>query len=448
MQRMRQMLHLLAIDPDRRAALASWHKARWALPIACCSEWARSGPLVSQWLADRGLAGVLIGQWLGRLSLEADAVDWLAVAHVSALRAVAPAMSWTPIESLRSPDSLLEYQRWAVSQAMCSGELPCVPGPFGKPTWFEEVKTWTCSAVGASDASHVVSYRATPYEVVLGVSTPRGRVYFKGFSSDRASEASITRALSELAPGAFPRTLALEQRSNGSVWWVTEECPGPSLARSVTRDRAARSGAACAHLQQRLADYLSRENGLAMPNVDLGRLSAWGREILRHSYQEEAIGTHFTAITRACEEVGAANVVHSLVPADLHPSNIVVTDDAVRFIDLDEAHIGPSPLAVSILVRRLARAQRSRSAHSMLRNALYSVYERAWSSPCQMAGRWPAFEAVSALLEAYLGWTRVVRKTERGEIYGVLDLAKERTAQRLVETFSAEHSERWDQSKR
>jgi Ser/Thr protein kinase RdoA (MazF antagonist) len=447
LQDMRQILHLLVIDSNRREALASWHKARWVLPIACCSEWARAGPLVSQWLAGRGLAGVLIGQWLGRLSPDADAVDWLAVAHVSAPRAVDPAMSWTPIESLTSSDSLLEYQRWSVSQATCSGDLPRVPGPFGKPTWLEEVMTWTCCAVGVSDASHVVSYRATPYEVVLGASTPRGRVYFKGLSSERAAEAKITQALSEIARDSFARTLALERRSDGTIWWVTEECPGLPLARSVTRERAARVGAACAHLQQQLADYLSRENGLA-PKVDLARLGAWGREVLRHSYQEEAARAHFTTIARACEEVAAANIMHSLVPADLHPSNIMVTDDAVRFIDLDEAHVGPAPLAASILAQRLARSQRSYYGHSMLGDALYPVYERAWSSPCQMAGRWPAFEAVSALLEAYLGWTRVLRRTKRGEVYGVLGLARERTAQRLVETFSAEHTERWDQSKR
>jgi hypothetical protein len=403
---------------------------------------------VSQWLAGRGLAGVLIGQWLGRLSPDADAVDWLVVAHVSAPRAVAPAMSWTPIEWLRSSDSWLEYQRWALSQATCSGELPCVPGPFGKSTWLEEVTSWTCRAVGASDASHVMSYRATPYEVVLGVSTPRGRVYFKGLSSERAAEAKITHALSEIARDSFAQTLALECRSDGTIWWATKECPGSPLARCPTLARAARAGAACAYVQQQVAEYLRCNDGLAVPRVDLAKLAAWGSGVLSQSCQEEAVDAHLTAIAHACEEVGAANVAHSLVPTDLHPSNIVITDDAVRFIDLDEAQVGPAPLAVSILVQRLARAQRSPFAHSMFGDSLYSVYEGAWSSPCQMAGRWQAFEAVSALLEAYLGWTRVVRKTERGEIYGVLDLARERTGRRLAEAFSAKHSERWAQSKR
>jgi len=47
--------------------------------------------------------------------------------------AAIPAMRWTPLEHLKYAPSLLDYQQWAVANAI-PDDLPRVPGPFGSMT--------------------------------------------------------------------------------------------------------------------------------------------------------------------------------------------------------------------------------------------------------------------------------------------------------------------------
>src|SRR5258708_10917814 len=171
---MQQLLHLLIVDRDRRRSLATVHGARWLLPIVCCTERMRAGPLAAGWLAERGLSGDVVGQWLGRLTPTNDAMDWLVVVDARAPRGLAtvPDLRWVSLEHLKSSASILDYQHWALEKAI-PRDVPSSAGPFGSMTWFDEVREWLEIVAGPLSGSPVF-YKVTPYEVVVGISTARG----------------------------------------------------------------------------------------------------------------------------------------------------------------------------------------------------------------------------------------------------------------------------------
>jgi len=129
---MQQVIHLLIVDRDRRTSLATMFGSRWLLPIVCCPERTRPAPLVARWLAERGIAGTIVGQWLGRLTATNGEMDWLVIVDARATRALElePAVQRVPLEQLGSSTAVLDYQGWAVQRAIPRDE-PTMDGPFG-----------------------------------------------------------------------------------------------------------------------------------------------------------------------------------------------------------------------------------------------------------------------------------------------------------------------------
>jgi hypothetical protein len=189
---MRQLLHLLIVDADRRAALAATFGSRWLLPVVTCGERARGLPRVACWLAERGIHGDIAGQWLGRVTR--DATDWI-VAIVAEPQQISrdPALEWRSFEALAADTPVLEYQQWALARTLARGALPSVAGPFGHLSWPEEARAWIGEATGPAVTS-LTPYRAGAHEVVLGADCANGRVYFKGLAGDRAIEPDGSRS--------------------------------------------------------------------------------------------------------------------------------------------------------------------------------------------------------------------------------------------------------------
>lgn len=415
---MEQVLHLLIVDADGREALASWHASRWMLPIACTPERVRAGCVVRSWLAARGLTGDIIGQWLGRVG--PMVTDWLFVVHcLDPCRQLAcdTALRWTSTATLASSPSCLDYQSWAVARALAQGEWPAVPGPFGVFSWASEVRAWIAdvsdSRLAGSDA--VVPYRTSPYEVVLGVRTNRGQVFFKGLSSDRASEARLTMQLADIAPEFFPRTIALTIRQDGSVLWLTEGCPGVTLDRQPTRANAARVAAALASAQMWVRSAVGRGAVSSLVPLDLRRVAEWSASLIEAP-----------AFADACTGLLQAEAPSSWISFDVDPTNVLVEGDAVHFVDLDDSAFGLAPLAMATLSRRLARLGMPRDP------LVFRAYERGWSPALVIGDRWHAFEVVSSVVESYLGWNRVLTKSERGEITGAVEPVRRALAVRLA----------------
>lgn len=398
---MHQTLHLLIVHASSGTALSSSWQRRWFLPVIACGERVRADPIARRWTEARGVACEVVGQWLGRVC--AEVTDWLMVLDAEAPNGPTdPQLTWTPLKTLLSRVPAIEYQGWALEASVRGGELPERPGPFGRFGWNAAVTEWIGAAVGAPPGG-IQQFRTTPHEVVLGANTPAGHVYFKGLSGQRVDEARLTATLSGLAPEQFAPTLRMEERADGSVWWLTGACPGRPAndPQSVAR--------ALAQVQQRVA-ACGRPSELR--RLDLEAPLAWASGLASDGHLIDAL--------QACaRSVREADVPASWIPMDLDPGNALIdADGCVRFIDLDESFFGPAPLGMAIFAARCKGIFRP------------EPYENAWSPP--LAGiDWRAFDCVARVVEVWLGWNRLLNNAERGEIHCRPDLLRARVCDRL-----------------
>jgi hypothetical protein len=292
-----------------------------------------------------------------------------------------------------------------VTRALDDAGRVRVNGPFGNLDWPGAVRTWIAAQTGPLPRS-LMPYRVSAHEVVLGVD---GRCFFKGLGAERAAEASLTIALAKFAPEAFPTTLALDRHDDGSVWWLTAACPGrpPADAHGAARQLA--------RIQQRLAR--DRHLALGLETVDLESICRWTCDLLGSVAAGDVVVPAFAVTT-------AAEVCRSWIPMDLDLTNLVADpDDAVRFIDVDDSFFGPAPLAIALL------AQRSSD------RTIYRTYEQSWR-PALGGIDWACVEVVASAIDAWLGWKRVERNIERGELDVALDLVTMRIRERLIRKIS------------
>jgi hypothetical protein len=171
----------------------------------------------------------------------------------------------------------------------------------------------------------------------------------------------------------------------------------------------------CLRDRTRTADHRS----LALPALDLEAAARWASELLGDS-RSGAI------VRRRCAQALRADVPAAWIPMDLDPANVLVgTGDRVGFIDVDDSFLGPAPLAMATLARRCADP------------TLYRTYERSWSPPLARLD-WQDFEVAASVVESWLGWKRLRRNIERGEVFAPLDLVEARVGARLARAINAE----------
>jgi hypothetical protein len=397
---MRQLLHLLIVDCERRTALVARFGSKWLLPIVTCDERVRASLASLRWAASHGIACDAAGQWLGHIS--AQGTDWLIVMRTlpGSPTPEPGSLCWMSLETMSATSAVIDYQRWALSVSLERARLPSVSGPFGHIGWLDEVTSWINSFVAVSA---VTPYRLSASEVVLGAQSRCRRVFFKGLPAQRSDEAFLTRTLSALAPRSFARTIALECRPDGSVWWLTAGCAG-----TMTRDVHSISRA-LARLQRRLMASAPARRRLR--DLDLLECAKWSSQFVD--------GSTAALVEEGIARVVAAAVPQSWSPLDLHPTNVLVDGCGnVRFIDVDGSFLAPAPLAAAMLTNRCAE------------RSLYRTYEEAWFPPLRDVD-WPAFELTATVVEARLAWRRFEQHTLAGELGGALELAASRTRERL-----------------
>jgi hypothetical protein len=432
---MHQLLHLLIVDHDGRTALADMRDKKWLLPMVSCSERTRAASIIQRWAKRQNVAGEMIGQWLGRLTANADAIDWLVVVRAAArgFRASPPPLSWVPLESLRTSTSMFDYQQWAISRATADGSPPQARGPFGALTWRDVIDGWI-ENVSGNDAAIGMVYRAGPYELVSAVSTRDGPAYFKGLAPDRSSEARLTSAFAAAMPESFARTRALTPQADGSTWWLAEGCAGLPLTHSLTPARAASVARACVRIQNKTASLPIPDADL--PQLDLRGAAKWSIDLLRRTDRIADVDECCGVVASAFDDVNGLLVPDVWIPLDLDPANVLIGDDgAVRFIDLDDSYLGPAALAMATFGQRVRRLD---TDGAIAIDALYQAYEQSWSWSPLGRRAWEALEIVSSVVEAHHGWQRVVENAARGELYGPIDLIAERLAQRLARPLKAQ----------
>ena len=403
---MKQILHALVVDVEGRRALAAMCGSKWLFPVLGCDERTRPLPMVARWLAATGIRGDVAGQWLGRVT--GEAMDWLVTITVIGEGSRAAGLAWQPLDLLASSASAVPYQRWALERTLRHRPLPAVDGPFGDTRWSQAVRGWIGGVVGVPVGS-LTPYRCGAHEVVMGAQCGPTRVFFKGLAQDRTDEVGTTRALAAIEPESFARTIAVARRRDGCTWWLTAECagrPGGDLQCAAE---------ALARIQQRV--FEARPDTFGLPRLDLDAAGRWASDLLGDSPESDLVN-------RAFARLRGANVPVTWIPMDLDSTNVLIDEDRPRFIDVDDSFLGPAPLAMATLAMRCAD------------RALYPTYQRSW--PAALSGLdWWTFETVAAVIQPWLGWTRLERNIRRGEVSVDRDFASSRVRARLSKAIDA-----------
>ena len=401
---MKQSLHALVVDVERGRALAATYGSKWLLPITTCDERVRPLPIVARSLADSGIPGDVAGQWLGRVT--GESIDWLVV-----IGAVAPdihsELEWQPLDLLASSPPVLEYQHWALARTLRRRPLPSVDGAFGNVCWPQDVRRWI-SAVFDAPVDSLTPYRCGAHEVVVGAQCGPARVFFKGLAQDRVHEVWTTRALAAIEPESFARTIAVARRRDGCTWWLTAECAGRASGDLHCVPEA------LARIQQRVLE--TNPDRLPLQRIDLDAAERWASDLLGDS-------PHRDVVVRACARLRGADVPVTWIPMDLDPANVLIDDGQPRFIDVDDSFLGPAPLAMATVAMRGTD------------RTLYRAYQRAW--PAARGLDWRTFETVATVIHAWLGWTRLERNVDRGEVFVDRDFASSRTRARPSRAIDA-----------
>lgn len=401
---MQQYLHLLVVDRRQRTALIQTVDRRWLLPVVACPERARAPLVAARWLSDRHISGVVAGQWCGRIAANGRSIDWLmAVAAAAPLRS--PPFGCAVIDGLEAARAVLDYQAWGVQHVAALGGLG-VGGPFGSFDWIDDARSWI-ESTGLTGVSSPTCFRASAYDVVLGVRSGPAVVYFKGAAPDRASDLHAMAAAAEALPESFPRTFALEERGD-STRWLLEGCAGVSLARAREHDVVVRVAHDIGRLQQMVA-LESRQSTL-----DLAGILENADRLLESAGLPSMSGT----TRRAFDAVTLLRA--GWTPLDLDPSNVFVDGCRIRYIDL-EPRLTAMPIALSVLARRVAGT-----------GDLLAAMREAYESTAAERVPWPCVDLVSELTEIVTGWHRVLRNVERGEVSGPLDSVERAAARRVA----------------
>lgn len=417
---MKQVLHLLVIDASGERALGTELASKWLLPSCCCPERVRAPQRAARLLAQSGLHTDTAGQWLGRLSPDARSIDWLIVARAHG--ECGRPLSWLPLRRLLSSAGLMDYQAWAIARAHYGGTI-AGPGPFGALTFLDEVRNWIREVTSDAAIGDATIYRASAWEVVLGVAVGRRRVFFKALTPERRREPMLTSRLSESFPDAFARTLAFSRRADGTIWWLTDACDGRALSECMTPADLKRCISTFARIQRSLTE--SDTLALGLPRLDLEAVGSWTTSLLDEAREGRAV----EIVDRALGEMARTDLPRRWILLDLDPANVIVSSDGEAFIDLDDSFVGPGPLAAALFARRVAQV--SNSTRVSFRVAyVYEAYEAAARMRLG-AQTWRALDIAACATTAYLGWERLCLAASRREICGELTAVRTRLAQKL-----------------
>jgi len=422
---MEQRIHVLLVDASGLRVVVDWHSGRWLLPVVIYRERERILPRVVDLMARRRVPAYALGQWLGRVSPQGDAVDWVVVLRAADANSQVTRAPWTSIERLVHAPGFIAYQEWAIARLMSSGACR-VNGPFGELTWLDRVVGWAEASVGAVSRPDILPYRLTSHTVVMRLQTASGRFYFKGLAPDAASEALLTGKLAGAAPRSFAATQALDKQPDGSVWWLMRECAGTALAARPTVASARRAAYECGRLQ--LALPVSIFDGLE--TIDIRATADWGASFLGRLADEGGAQRLALLVNNARDAVGRRGQGSSWLPLDLDPGNVLVDDHDIRFIDLDESYVGPGSLAAATFARRFRSL--TGGAHAKADLEIRVAHARGLRSAALCERDWRSFEVLSIVLEMNAGWRRVRRNVERGELTASLDAIEQRIAHRLL----------------
>jgi len=190
--------------------------------------------------------------------------------------------------------------------------------------------------------------RIRPWSTQLVVPTDAGKLWFKANSPAMAFEPRLQRVLGELIPKDVEEPFTTEE----SRGWMLTMDRGPSLGErheptladwQEVVSHAARIQRALAEDKRRLIDAgLSDFSPPTVPErfdslVERLRDLPWAHPSHVPAELAEKLGNSRTQVAEASQQLDESPIPSSLQHGDLHPWNVFVLDDGLRFFDFGDA---------------------------------------------------------------------------------------------------------------
>jgi hypothetical protein len=313
-----------------------------------------------------------------------------------------PGARWFPRSELADLRLVPPEHRALIERALIEQESGVVPprrNAWSLPGWFREAEEWIRAQAeqhGAALLGPVEQRKSWSISCILRAPTTAGTLYLKAAPPLFAHEPRLTATLASLFPGRVPEVLATDDERR---WFLMREFRGPLLREiddvelwEVTVRRLAEMQVAC-------CDQGAWLLSLGCPDRRLPRLAEQIEALLADEATlrpDPAVGEGLTDeeiarlrgfapdVAALCAEVDAGGVPASLIHSDLHPGNIVVTEDGPLLFDwtdaclahpfLDACHLlWDAPKALS----KKHGASEARSLRTRLEDAYLAAWERS-----------------------------------------------------------------------
>lgn len=217
--------------------------------------------------------------------------------------------------------------------------------------WRAEATRWITdelAAVGLGVTGDIEQPRIRPWSTQLVVPSDQGTVWFKANCPSAAFEPAVHLALAELEPGEVEAPLAIDAERG---WMMTAD-RGLTLGERHDATLADWQAvvARAARVQRRVAGHGGTLVERGLPDCSpgtvpqryswlVGQLEALPTDHPSHLPADEArsLRDRSAVVDAAVEALLAAPMPSSLQHGDLHPRNVFVLDDGLRFFDFGDA---------------------------------------------------------------------------------------------------------------
>lgn len=299
---------------------------------------------------------------------------------------------WVPVSSLSEPLFADSADYMAVQQCLAewgSYAHGPAPGPFARPGWFGEVRSWVEEVIGPLGIqlkSNFSQFNASPSFSLMRLETDGPAIWFKAVGAPNIREFPITVALARLLPKYVPPILATRPEWNA---WLTLEIKGSNLEETQETEAWKAAATALADLQ---IDSMGNESQLLSAGARDLRASTLSSilqpflEVMAQLMKEQtkvppvvltkqelvALGEHIHDALSKLAQLGIRNTLGHL---DLNPGNVIVSPSGCKFLDWAEAYVGHPFFSFEYLREHF---RRSIGANAALESQLVTAYAEPW----------------------------------------------------------------------
>jgi Phosphotransferase enzyme family len=264
------------------------------------------------------------------------------------------------------------------------------PGPFAKPGWFGELRTWTAEAISAVGQRLTSGFRqlnAAPNFSLVRFETSGPAIWFKAVGEPNLREFATTRTLAELVPEFVPEIVGVRPDWNG---WLALEAAGRGLGDTGNVEDWTKAATAFAELQIALIGKQNPFLNSGAHDLRLRTLALRVDEFMRtaaalmeeqakpspaplNDAEIRALGVQLTEALALLEGLGLPEQLGHL---DLSTGNILVSPQGCTFLDWAEAYVGHPFLSYNFLLEHFRRRNSSIHSHE---SKLRVAYLKPWS---------------------------------------------------------------------